>query len=53
MRPVLGIKGDNWVVEIVCDAWYVLLRDDNSDKRKILRFDAAENWEEVENAVAQ
>ncbi len=50
VRPILGIKGDVWQVETVENGWYQLCRDDGSNKRKILRFENQDNWEEVPDA---
>lgn len=47
MRAVLGIKGSVWMVESVGKTCYTLLRDDGSNKRKILIFANQDNWEEV------
>ena len=49
MRPVLGIEGSVWIVDIVGNGFYILLKDDGRSRRKVLNFANQENWEEVAN----
>lgn len=47
VRPVLGITGSVWIVDIVGASFYVLVKDDGRQRRKILSFANQDNWEEV------